>query len=191
MVAAGFTLDHVSDHTPSWHESHPPDADTYLKWERRTTEMSVGTSPYTTQAEKLAAFWRCLIIGVRESEGSLYRHRATDDDALTLRDLVTRGLPLDDDVDITLFKSAHWTTMHGRKLVWTEHGHVGVVPRRTRREDQTVIFPGVKVPFVLRTRPASDTYYMLGPAYVYGVMDGEAFKDYEAGRYELQRFIID
>lgn len=73
----------------------------------------------------------------------------------------------------------------------SESGHFGLGRAAAQPGDLVVVFPHVRVPFVLRKRPSTDRYQMIGPAYVDGIMDGEAMSGLQDGKYELQTFIVD
>jgi hypothetical protein len=87
-------------------------------------------------------------------------------------------------------KSRHYRT--GRRLCYTKHGRFGLVPDTTHVGDAVVIFPGGRVPYILRAWPESvpeKCYKLLGEwfvhcraflsltdcrySYIHGLMDGE------------------
>lgn len=57
----------------------------------------------------------------------------------------------------------------------TRKGLLASVPYTTETGDCIAVLTGGRVPFVLR--PMGDYYYLVGPCYVHGVMDGEAFSE--------------
>lgn len=59
-----------------------------------------------------------------------------------------------------------------RAFFVTVGGRVGLGPRSTQLDDVVVILRGGHTPFVIRS--CKDAFKLLGPAYVHGVMDGEA-----------------
>jgi hypothetical protein len=59
-----------------------------------------------------------------------------------------------------------------RRFFTTTAGRVGIGPRCMQPEDIVVILRGGRTPFILRKK--SDGYWLLGDAYVHGVMHGEA-----------------
>lgn len=72
----------------------------------------------------------------------------------------------------------------------TDNGLFAQAPPHTRPGDLVAIFVGVNMPVVLRPRTESATYQMVGPAYVHGVMDGEAIACRGANT-EMQSFTMD
>lgn len=173
-----------------------------LDWEQRVTELCDAKSPYKSYGDRLAAFWRTLVADCRGTAELHSRSRwSCDDPGWAYNVLIGRARPRKEtfegvsrasDPDFKeLYRQALSYALRGRSLILTKHGHLGLAPGASQVTDIITIFPGVSTPFVLRKRPAGGTYYMLGPAYVHGVMDGEAFRDYEDGKYQLQKFVID
>ncbi|KAF9880605.1 heterokaryon incompatibility protein [Colletotrichum karsti] len=89
--------------------------------------------------------------------------------------------PPPDDAQGDSVASASWPY----RRVWKVYGHrafvlstaggaPGLGPRDTRPGDLAVIFSGGHVPFVVRE--SSRGYSLIGPAYVYGHMDGDAYR---------------
>lgn len=64
------------------------------------------------------------------------------------------------------------TAWHGRTMVVTERGHLGLAPKHVQVNDLVVILWGGQLPFLLRK--SGDYYVLIGETYVDGVMDGEA-----------------
>lgn len=60
-----------------------------------------------------------------------------------------------------------------RRLVRLKDYSLGLVPERTLRFDRICILFGCDVPVILRKR-RNDFWELIGEAFVYGVMDGEA-----------------
>ncbi|KAK5988410.1 Protein NO VEIN-like protein [Cladobotryum mycophilum] len=56
----------------------------------------------------------------------------------------------------------------------TGRKYVGILPGAAAKGDQICIFPGAKVPFVLRKNASSDFYELIGECYIHGIMFGEA-----------------
>lgn len=70
-------------------------------------------------------------------------------------------------------------------LCTTSSGYLAAVPYTTEVEDCIAILAGGKFPFVLR--PTGDHYSFIGPCYIHGIMNGEAFPE---NLEELQWFSI-
>lgn len=67
-----------------------------------------------------------------------------------------------------------------KRLFTTKRGYVGAVHPLARKGDAVAIFPGIRMPAVLRK--AGDMWHVIGEAYVHGVMDGEALKGMDAAQ---------
>jgi hypothetical protein len=67
----------------------------------------------------------------------------------------------------------------------TASGYLAAVPYTSRVGDCIAILAGGRLPFVLR--PTGDHYCFIGPCYVHGIMNGEAFPE---NLEELQWFSI-
>lgn len=55
----------------------------------------------------------------------------------------------------------------------TDNGYVGISPPYIQEGDCVCIFPGGRIPYILRPQLESDTFRLVGGAYVHGVMNGE------------------
>ena len=69
-----------------------------------------------------------------------------------------------------------WTK--GRKIFVTQKGFLGLGPAEVEPGDVVCILFGGNLPYVIRRRP-QDEYTFLGPSYVHGIMDGEAYDGVE------------
>lgn len=67
------------------------------------------------------------------------------------------------------------STMSDQRFFITQNGRIGVGPRHLQEADLIVVFWGADMPCVLREQGNGHARF-LGPAYVHGVMDGEAFR---------------
>lgn len=65
----------------------------------------------------------------------------------------------------------------GRRIGWTNGHYMGVFPGSTQDGDVVAVLLGSKLPYVLR--PCGNDYLLVGPAYVYGIMNGEVMKDFQ------------
>lgn len=70
----------------------------------------------------------------------------------------------------------------GRLMLGTSKGYIGVAGRACKPGDFICILLGAGVPFIVRSR--SPEYILIGEAYIYGIMDGEAVKEFE-GKSEM------
>jgi hypothetical protein len=64
-----------------------------------------------------------------------------------------------------------------RAYLSTAGGRVGLSPRNMAAGDWVCIVYGAKVPYILRSRPASAEMEFIGDSYVDGVMYGESLKE--------------
>ncbi len=72
----------------------------------------------------------------------------------------------------------------GRRLCITKRGYIGAVPPLAREGDVVYLIQGAQAPFVLRSVATTDTgsnesssnsFKLVGEAYVHGIMDGEFY----------------
>jgi hypothetical protein len=101
------------------------------------------------------------------------------------------------DPDIHSFGAAITTAHVNRRIFRTSSQHLGIAPSAAEVGDLVWILKGGPVPFILRPVVVGDAptgapskYRLVGTAYVHGVMDGEAMKDYEDGKQSLQTLRI-
>lgn len=75
---------------------------------------------------------------------------------------------------------AHFATMVGpslkRRLAWTKQGFLAILPPTAAIGDRIALLPGARLPFVLRPIK-NNTFTVIGPCYVHGIMRGEAFDE--------------
>ena len=76
-----------------------------------------------------------------------------------------------------------------RRFVRASKGYLALVPAETEMGDRIVLLAGGRVPVILRESGAEDhgteTWKLLGPAYVHGIMFGEGWK-----QADCQKFVI-
>ncbi|KAK3485259.1 uncharacterized protein B0T23DRAFT_389984 [Neurospora hispaniola] len=75
--------------------------------------------------------------------------------------------------------------MIGMRLYLTKEGYMGMGPSNTQPGDVVVVFPGARVPFVLRPTDEDNTFTYVGDAYCDGIMDGEITLREERGEFFL------
>ncbi|EAA29756.3 hypothetical protein GE21DRAFT_9735 [Neurospora crassa] len=61
----------------------------------------------------------------------------------------------------------------GRRLYLTKEGYMGTGPSNMQPGDVVVVFPGARIPFVLRPTGEDNTFAYVGDVYCDGIMDGE------------------
>jgi hypothetical protein len=81
--------------------------------------------------------------------------------------------------------------MHRRFFI-TRGGLFGLGPALMKEGDLCVVLLGADVPFVIRPLETEGHYLLIGECYLYGVMDGEAIKEWEAGKsnYEKREIVF-
>ncbi|KAJ9137009.1 hypothetical protein NKR19_g8342 [Coniochaeta hoffmannii] len=71
-----------------------------------------------------------------------------------------------------------------RAFFVTSRGYVGLAPWSAVRGDAVFVLAGGTTPFILRERVEAGGYGLVGEAYMYGIMGGEAW-DWESGRVDM------
>lgn len=91
--------------------------------------------------------------------------------------------------DPVAHKYAHRITSltWGRCMGTTAKSYLAMLPMSAAEGDQIVIFNGGRMPFVLN--PKGDNYTLVGPCYIHGIMDGEAFSK-DVASDELEWFTL-
>jgi hypothetical protein len=84
---------------------------------------------------------------------------------------------------------ANFTRLANRSFFVTTKGMIGLGPPRLEKNDTVSILFGCNLPVVLR-RAENRQFEWVGPAYVYGMMDGEAINGVEEGSSSIRSFII-
>jgi hypothetical protein len=80
----------------------------------------------------------------------------------------------------------------GYTFGYTRNKYMTMLLEGTKEGDILCILYRLQTPHVLRASvsPLEDTYAIIGPAYVHGFMDGEAFTWHSRGRLEEQQFVL-
>ncbi|KAK0762947.1 LOW QUALITY PROTEIN: hypothetical protein N5P37_004473, partial [Trichoderma harzianum] len=89
-------------------------------------------------------------------------------------------------------RGAAWAA-HNRRVFRTKTGYYGLAHRVIREGDVCCVFPGLRVPFVLRPvgrNGGGPAYKLVGDAYVHGVMSGEAMMMLKDRKAVLQNITI-
>lgn len=86
-----------------------------------------------------------------------------------------------------LFNDLVHISCNGTRIVRTEKGFIGTVPRTTKKGDLICVLFGGQTPFVLRRDPQREGLYRLvGDCYVHGLMHGEALSmDLDEQKFEM------
>jgi hypothetical protein len=128
------------------------------------------------------AFWRTLLhdVGWKSSKRTSENDRKTISEEFFRHDFVPGKIPN----EMVLYAGPckeiidHATRINDNyKFIVSRRGGIGLVPRTTKVGDLVCILMGAQVPFILRRRETPSTQFeMIGPAYVHGIMDGEAIR---------------
>ncbi|KAF9777331.1 hypothetical protein IL306_004462 [Fusarium sp. DS 682] len=97
-----------------------------------------------------------------------------------LQDSLAR--PEHQDKDAGHFESTmHHVSWH-RRLFVTNEGYIGLAHPSVEPGDEVVLLSGGRMPFIIREESpqSSEYYYILGEAYVHGIMDGELLSTAES-----------
>jgi len=73
--------------------------------------------------------------------------------------------------------------MHHRTLGRTEKGHIVLIPEKSAIGDYVMLIDAARTPFILRQKQRN--WILIGEAYIYGMMFGEAWDEKRAVRIEL------
>jgi hypothetical protein len=91
---------------------------------------------------------------------------------LTKGPSVLKGAASNGMTDLNYYQMA-MERLHGRRLVQTGKGFVGLAPVNVQLGDLICILSGMGSPLLLRPGTSSTVYQIVGEAYVYSIMDGE------------------
>ena len=85
-----------------------------------------------------------------------------------------KGYSDDEKREAKYYYSPMGLALQWKRLAITERGDLSIVQRLSNVGDRVCILPGSKMPFLMRSMPASDGHYQLvGESYVDGLMFGE------------------
>jgi hypothetical protein len=76
------------------------------------------------------------------------------------------------------YNEALWRRCRNRRFFISKTGYIGTGPKVMQPSDLVVVLYGSTVPFILR--PHTETYMLIGQAYVDGIMFGEAVEAHKA-----------
>lgn len=112
-----------------------------------------------------------------------------------LHDLFSDTLPADAlEEDYTEVYSCFYQTCQKRRFMLTANGHMGRAPDnvygsaqdQTKVGDLIAILFGCSTPIIIRT--FGEHFQVIGEAYVQGIMDGEAMKFLNQGKFKMEEF---
>jgi hypothetical protein len=137
-----------------------------------------GKSP--EDADQQEAVWR-IPVADQEQPPSGQFCRATNFSHKGYLD-VKKGveLGLEEQENFTIEKSGYINMMgylFNRRPFLSSKGFIGVGPGHVTVGDKIVVILGCYAPFVVRKLEGSETFQVIGEAYVHGIMDGEIMED--------------
>jgi len=87
---------------------------------------------------------------------------------------------------VSSFERAAMATVLAPILFSTQRGLLGTAPLLAQPTDEIWILPEVPTPMVLRNTGVKNRFRLIGPTYVYGIMDGQATKIFDLAVEEIQ-----
>ena len=81
--------------------------------------------------------------------------------------------------DSVVFRTRAKTWYTSRRFVLTNHGYYGLAPGVTREGDLCCIICGMRVPVILRKTGRENCYKLVGGAFIFGLMEGQAMGNRE------------
>jgi hypothetical protein len=185
LLVEGIVVDQVLQATPLFPES-------LNTWEilhaglRKAKAMAVRHCDLAFQEDSIQEYTAMAFAITAAQTSSYTRARAEDLVMLseylarlnTNQDATEKPLPHDIQTLIDIYQIVHLYNAFRRQLFVTSEGNMGLGPLSMRADDLVVILRGGYVPFVLRK--IGNFYQFKGPAYVHGIMDGEAVETSKA-----------
>jgi hypothetical protein len=181
LLVEGIVVDQVLQATPLFPERLNTFEDLYAGL-RKAKAMSVRHCGIGSQEDSIQAY-TALAFAITAAETRSLK-RVQPEDLVMLREYLARldtnenatEKPLPQDIQTLrdIDQIVHLYNAFRRQLFVTSGGNMGLGPLSMRADDLVVILRGGEIPFVLRK--IGDFYHFKGPAYVHGIMDGEAVK---------------
>ncbi|KAN0076682.1 Heterokaryon incompatibility protein (HET) domain containing protein [Elaphomyces granulatus] len=152
---------------------------------------------YPTKEDILDVYWQTLLGGLDQFEGKrldpenfatykeqflLWSGRKQSDHSLSMSGAATSSADSPfEDLAARVF---------GFTIATTAGGYLALVPVLSEPGDRVCVVPTLNVPLVLRklatSPPSENTFTLVGPCYVHGIMDGEVMEKIEAGEVKKQ-----
>lgn len=197
LTLQGYIVDHVSDISSVAHKKNLLTSKGCLCILEEIQTLLANT-PIKVDSRVLGA---TLIAGENASQ-----ERATDNDCadfLIWADYIKEKGQLPPNIievnqapgkyDITTAKASaydqafYWATVNRRFFI-TPSGYIGLGPRTMQVSDTVAILYGCRWPVILRSQ--GDHYTIRGICYVYGIMDGEKVREFEAEGKRLEVIVL-
>jgi hypothetical protein len=202
----GFITDviqHVSDPLLDLKSSKSSQTDLMQQWISIFEAHTDASGPYKTKESRINAFWITLV-----ADANYGRRPSRDPDfyePLFRRWFAGEWEPhpqFDTHLEIPDFQTSFLRAAGARKLFVSKKGYVGLAPLGARVGDMICNLFGGQTPFVLRRAKGADEvredcaasfggsgslYFFVGESYVHGLMDGEAYEEFQQGESDDQR----
>jgi hypothetical protein len=185
LLVEGIVVDQVLQATPLFPERLNTFEDLYAGL-RKAKAMSVRHCGIGFQEDSIQAY-TALAFAITAAETRSSK-RVQPEDLVMLREYLARldtnenatEKPLPQDVQTLrdIEQIVHLYNAFRRQLFVTSEGNMGLGPLSMRADDMVVVLRGGILPFVLRK--IGESYQFKGPAYVHGIMDGEAVETSKA-----------
>jgi len=188
LLLQGMMVDEVSQTTATCLHSTYKSNERFHEWLILVKDMVMSHCNVVSREELYLATAFTLVAGDTWGGG---RAQSSDLEVLVTylkslgpddNDGASDGVRITKGFDLGKLKSIHDTSKMvccvGRRFFVTGAGRLGIGPRCMQPEDAVAVLRGARNPFILRKK--GDDYWLLGAAYVHGIMDGEAVQLHEA-----------
>jgi hypothetical protein len=193
LVLKGFVFDTLVDLCEPatdldlvFSSSNVPQHQTVIRdWDKKALDIREGSNPYFHTCGRMEAFWRTPIAD------AIGDARATEEDKTADMFDIWSGraeAPKEENPFMEAFVSAVIRASNNRRLCITSNGYMVLASAKAKESDLICILLGGQTPFVLRRR--NGQHYLVGACYVHWMMDGQAMKELQKGKYHLQDFVI-
>ncbi|ESZ91946.1 hypothetical protein SBOR_7691 [Sclerotinia borealis F-4128] len=190
LIVDGVTLGEIRKLSKETRKSQIAE---WMPDEIKALETSLYAPFISMNAENaFQAFWRTLL-----SDCFRYPMRRLNEEEISSYGSVFTSWKRGDTTTIELPNFDMAAELSDRRFAITENGLYCLTTLDALDGDLIVVLNGAKVPVVLRKRTGNPggsrdkcEYVLVGPAYVHGLMDGEAMMLADEGRLEKQEFIL-
>lgn len=205
----GFITDviqHVSDPLVDFESSQSSQTELMQQWISIFEAHTDASGPYKTKEARINAFWITLV-----ADANYNRRPSRDPDfyePFYRRWFAGKWEPhpqFDTHLDVPDFQTSFFRAAGARKLLVSKKGYVGLAPLGARVGDLICILFGGQTPFVLRRAMGANEvredcaaafggsgslYFFMGESYVHGLMDGEAYEEFQQGEGDQQESFV-
>jgi Heterokaryon incompatibility protein (HET) len=96
--------------------------------------------------------------------------------------------PVEKFIDVDLQVAATLRLIYLRRLMVSEKGYIGLVPRSAQQGDMICVLFGCSFPVIIRRW--NDHHVFIGDSYIHGIMDGQAIKMLNDGILRKEQFVL-